>query len=98
MQLTDLTEAKRQAAARPVSFYERERAAGVINLQIPMATCCICGEADISSWGVPIAGDGEMVGLIVPNDYEGEWAAAPACRDCWLKHENGEFNGHDPAY
>lgn len=69
-----------------------------IYLQYPMATCCICGEDDLSRWGVPIGMDGPMVGLIVANDYEGDWAAKPACRACWQKHGDGELVGHDPAF
>lgn len=67
----------------------------VIDLQCPMATCCICGEVDVSFWGVPI--DTETA-LICANDYDGDWAAKPACKQCWEKHDAGQFVGHDPAY
>jgi hypothetical protein len=67
----------------------------VIHLQYPMATCCICGNDDLLRWGVPI--DTETA-LIVANDFEGDWAAKPACRECWSKHDAGQFVGHDPAF
>jgi hypothetical protein len=66
----------------------------VIDLQQLWAVCCICGVDTPSRWGVPIGEDG----LIVANDYEGEWAAKPACEKCWGQHEHGEYVGHDPAY
>lgn len=67
----------------------------IIYLQYPTATCCICGKDDLSRWGVPI--DTETA-LICANDYEGDWAAKPACRECWAKHDAGQFVGHDPAF
>ena len=75
-----------------------KRRVEIIDFQQHIATCCICGEMDLSRWGVPIAMDGPMVGLIVSNDYDGDWAAKPACRKCWAEHEDGDFVGHDPAY
>lgn len=67
----------------------------IIYLQYPMATCCICGEIDVSRFGVPIATD---TALIAANDYDGDWAAKPACRVCWKKHDDGQFVGHDPVF
>ena len=69
-----------------------------INLEQPMAQCCICGGWDLSRWGVPIAMSGPMAGLVVGNDYKGDWAGKPACEKCWALHELGRFVGHDPAY
>jgi hypothetical protein len=67
----------------------------VIDLHVPTITCCICGATDLSKWGVPIDAD---TALIAPNDFEGDWGAKPVCRDCWKRHDEGEFVGHDPAY
>jgi hypothetical protein len=66
----------------------------VIHLHRPQAQCCICGEWDLSHWGVPV----DDTGLIVANDYAGEWSGKPVCRDCWAKHEGGEFVGDDPRF
>lgn len=71
------------------------RAVTVIDLFPAHACCCICGEWDLSRWGVPI--DMET-GLIVANDFEGDWAAKPACEECWRKHESGAFVGTEPHY
>lgn len=67
----------------------------VINLYPPTAQCCICGEWDVSKWGVPV--DSET-GVIVANDFAGEWGAKPACEGCWKKHESGEFVGTQPRF
>jgi hypothetical protein len=67
----------------------------IINLHEMTAQCCICGEWDLSKWGVPISSD---TGLIVGNDFDGEWGGNAACRECWAKHEAGEFVGLDPKY
>jgi hypothetical protein len=67
----------------------------VIDLNVRHARCCICGEWDLSKWGVPI--DMETA-LIVANDFEGDWAGKPACQKCWAKHEVGEFVGQYPRF
>ena len=67
----------------------------IIYMQYPTATCCICGEETLSRWGVPI----DMgAALICANDFGGDWAAKPACRECWQKHEDGQFVDHEPMY
>lgn len=66
----------------------------VIDLYPPGAYCCICGEWDLSRWGVPV----DDTGLIVANDYEGEWGAKPACERCWREHEAGMHVGTDPRF
>jgi hypothetical protein len=66
----------------------------VIYLQYPTARCCICGEWDVSQWGVPV----DDIGLIVANDYEGEWGGVPACKKCWQEHELGMHVGTYPRY
>lgn len=65
----------------------------IIDMQQPTATCCVCGVEDLSKWGLPIS---MATGLIVGNDFEGDWAAKPACRNCWAKHECGELVEVDP--
>jgi hypothetical protein len=67
----------------------------VIDLYPPMAQCCICGEWDLSKWGVPV--DAEA-GAIVANDYEGDWGGKPACEKCWREHEAGAFVGTYPRF
>ena len=67
----------------------------VIDLWLPTAQCCICGEWDISKWGVPISSE---TGLIIGNDSEEEWAANSACKKCWALHEEGQFVGLDPKF
>ncbi len=67
----------------------------VIDLNPKYARCCICGEWDFSKWGVPIS---MATVLIVANDFEGDWGGKPACRDCWAKHEVGEFVGDEPKF
>jgi hypothetical protein len=66
-----------------------------INLQQSTAECCICGETDSSRWGVPIS---MKTGEVVANDFVGDWAAKPACRHCWQRHQSGEFVGLDPQF
>lgn len=67
----------------------------IIDLWPPMAICCICGVPTLSRWGIPV--DSE-IGLIVANDYPGEWGGQPACSDCWRKHEGGAFVGTYPRF
>lgn len=67
----------------------------IINLQQPMATCCICGTVDFSRWGVPISSE---TALIISNESTEDWSGAPACEECWKKHETGEFVGTYPKY
>lgn len=66
----------------------------VIYLNYPTAQCCICGEWDVSRWGVPR----DDTGLIVANDYDGDWASSPACRKCWEEHERGMHVGMEPRF
>lgn len=47
---------------------------------------------DLSRWGVPVAAD---TALIVANE---NGAQNQRAKDCWKKHEAGEFIDHDPAY
>lgn len=67
----------------------------IINLQEPMARCCVCGRWDLSKWGVPISME---TCLIVANDFDGDWAGKPACERCWKAHSNGALVGHEPRY
>ena len=67
----------------------------VIYLQYPTIQCCICGQCDVSRWGIPVDSND---GMIVANDFEGEWGGKPACRECWAKHEAGEFVGTYPRF
>ena len=67
----------------------------VIYLQYPVVQCCVCGEDAPSCWGIPVDSDN---GLIVANDFDGEWGGMPACKSCWQRHENGEFVGTWPRF
>lgn len=67
----------------------------IIYMSYPSAICCICGKEDLSKWGIPI--DMETA-LVCSNDFEGDWAAKPACHECWTKHGEGQLVGHDPRY
>lgn len=67
----------------------------VIDLYPLMVTCCICGTSDYSRWSVPID---EQTALICANDFDGDWCAKPACRECWQKHDDGQFVGHEPRW
>lgn len=58
-------------------------------------TCCVCGCAADPRQGVPISMD---TGLIVANDYDGDWAGKPCCEACYDRHQAGELTGHDPYY
>lgn len=66
----------------------------VINLQEITVQCCVCGETDMGRWGVPV----DDTGLIVANDYAGEWSGKPACRKCWEIHDAGGLVGHEPKF
>jgi hypothetical protein len=57
--------------------------------------CCVCGKEDVNQWGIPI--DMETA-LIADNDFEGEWAGKPACRDCFMLHAIGFFVGTYPRF
>lgn len=67
----------------------------IIDLHPITHTCCICGQEDLSRWGVPIDSG---TGLVVANEFTGDWCGKPACRDCWRRHDNGELVGHDPGF
>lgn len=58
----------------------------VINMQEPWTECTVCGADTLEGWGLPI-----WNGLIVANDWPGEWGGVPACESCWERHERGEL-------
>lgn len=51
----------------------------VIDLWPIVAECCVCGAAS-SGQGIPV-----FEGDILPNDHDGEWGGAPACKTCFDK-------------
>lgn len=52
----------------------------VLNMQSLPADCWACGEnASGRQCGIPVYED-----MILPNDWQGEWGGAPACRECFL--------------
>ena len=67
----------------------------VIDFNCQTIICCICGNVDLNKWAVPISAE---TALICPNDYQGNWGCKPVCRECWEKHDAGQFIGHDPAF
>ena len=57
--------------------------ATVINLWDEHWTeCFLCGKETPSRWGIPVNPEAR----IVPNNYTGEWAGVPACRECFETH------------
>lgn len=66
----------------------------LIDMQSGGDTCCVCGKEDLPKWGIPVGTDGR----IISNESVDEWAGKPACRDCWKRHEAGEFVGQYPSY
>jgi len=49
-------------------------------IQEGAADCWACG-GDANGWnlGIPV-----YEGMVLPNDWEGEWGGAPACRACFI--------------
>lgn len=70
----------------------------VISMQSYSAVCCICGVETGDKCGIPVATDGKLVGLVVSNEYDGEWAGKPACQECFDDHSRGRFVGEEPIH
>jgi hypothetical protein len=52
-----------------------------IILDWPESTCWACGaDATLDNCGIPHYED-----FVLPNDWQGEWGGAPACRQCFEK-------------
>jgi hypothetical protein len=52
-----------------------------IILDWPETTCCICGaDSTLDNCGIP-----HYEGFVLPNDWQGEWSCASACRRCFEK-------------
>lgn len=66
-----------------------------IDLWPPMVRCCICNVGDFQRWGIPV---NSLTGEIVANDFDGDWCGKPVCRECFERHESGEFVGDYPKY
>lgn len=56
----------------------------IIRLHEPQIECIVCGETDVSRWGLAV-----YEGQIVPNDYQGEWGGAPCCEKCFMSRQIG---------
>ena len=56
----------------------------IINLDEPWTECTICGADTPSKWGVPV-----WSGMIVANDWPGDWGGVPACKSCYEQHTRG---------
>lgn len=67
----------------------------IIKMQHSGVQCCVCGAYDEPKWGIPVSC---RTAAIVSIDFDGEWAAKPACRHCYLKHEDGAFVGQYPKF
>lgn len=67
----------------------------IIELSVATIICCMCGACDLQQWGIPVSSESAQ---IVANDFAGECGAVPACRECFSKHEAGEFVGEYPKY
>lgn len=57
----------------------------VIELWPRWAECWACGADTPCHWGLPL----DDTGQLVPNEYEGEWAGVPACKECYEAHAQG---------
>lgn len=68
-----------QTSAGPVEYLQ-------INMQDHWTECTVCGADTPAEWGLPV-----WNGMIVANDWPGEWGGVPACESCWAKHERGEL-------
>lgn len=69
-----------------------------ILMQEKWVQCCVCGNdynAILKGWGIPIS---TYDGLIVSNDFVGEWFGKPACKSCHDRHAQGEFAGEDTQF
>jgi len=46
--------------------------------------CCVCGKEmdEVSGYSLPM-----YEGVVVPDDYEGDWAGFECCYECYQKHE-----------
>lgn len=56
----------------------------IIRLDEPCIECVICGQGDVSRWGLAV-----YEGRIVPDDYQGEWGGAPCCEKCYQAWKDG---------
>lgn len=56
----------------------------LIDLWTPQIHCIVCGESDVSRWGLAV-----YEGEIVPDDHAGEWGGAPCCQRCYRAWQNG---------
>ena len=72
-----------------------DRRIDVIDLSPRFSQCSMCGVETPTRWGLPV--DSETA-QIVANDFKGEWGGIPACRECWERHEQGEFVGEYPKF
>jgi hypothetical protein len=74
----------------PVSVHECVTPDGdpylAIDMQESWTECIVCGAETPARRGLPA-----WNGMIVANDWPGEWGAVPACEPCWGRHERGEL-------
>lgn len=77
---------------------------GILNISMQWLTIecyvceCIWHQAQGGSYGIPI-----WNGMIVANDWPGEWGGVPVCKPCYERHERGELtemptSDYDPAW
>lgn len=67
----------------------------VVDMWVPTVNCCICNAESENRWGIPV--DSETA-EITSNESDRDWGAVPACRECFERHERGEFVGTYPRF
>lgn len=75
-----------EAIGGPTAFSTNRPNVEIINLSQHWCDCHICGAPTIVAWGVPV-----WNGMIVANDWPGEWGGVSVCHSCFTRHERGEF-------
>lgn len=54
----------------------------IIDLWVITAECHVCCVPGQNLQGIPI-----YEGVVLHNDYEGEWGGVPACKDCYQRQQ-----------
>ena len=84
-----------RGTARATSFEVNGCPVEIIDMFVPWVQCCLCGIHCPSTHGIPVDSG---CGIIVANDFEGEWGGMPACKSCHDRHALGEFVGTWPKF
>ena len=52
----------------------------IIQLDARIAVCHVCEAESPPHWGIPI-----FEGMVLPNDWTGDWGGVDACTQCWTR-------------